>query len=104
MKIFLPLILLFFGGNVMCGEITEQYWVDGINPFLNKHIRYVTHHTLYVTYYQYQSPSKNVICTVFDGKSEAIMGGEERSRGYVAHLSFHLKEKYRHQELEVKCD
>ena len=104
MKRFLPLILLLFVGNVMCGEITEQYWVDGINPFLNKHIRYVTHHTLYVTYYQDQSPSKNIICTVFDQKGQAIMVGEERSGGYVAHLSFHLKEKYRHQELELKCD
>ena len=32
------------------------------------------------------------------------MVGEEMSGGYVAHLSFHLKEKYRHQELELKCD
>ena len=103
-KRLISLIFFLLVGNAISGEITEQYWVDGLNPFLNKHVRYIPHHTLNVTYYQDQNPSKTIICEVFDEKGKVIVVDEGISRGYVAHLEFHMKEKYRHQDLEVKCD
>ena len=86
------------------GEIIEQHWVEGINPFKNKHIGYETHYTLHVTYHQNQDPSKSIFCKVFDEYDEMVLSAEKDSVGHFAYLDFRLDKKYRYQDLKVRCE
>ena len=103
-KRFLTVIALVFFSGAASAEIVEQYWVEGINPFKNKHIGYETHYTLHVTYHQNQDPSKSIMCKVFDVEDEMVLSAEKDSVGYFAYLDFRLEKKFRHQDLKVKCD
>lgn len=103
-KQILPIIVFLLFGQAVAGEITEKYWVEGINPFKNKHIGYETHYTLHVTYHQDQNPSKSIICRVYDVEDKMVLSAEKDSLGYFAYLDFRLEKKYRHHELNVKCE
>ena len=101
MKSLLPLMLLILIGHAISGEITKQYWFDGEVERMGSETRFST---LMVTYQQTTDPNKRINCTVFDKNGKTIAGASTRSGAYIAHLSFKLKDKYRYQQLEVKCD
>ena len=103
-KQILPMIAFLLFGHAVAGEITEKYWIEGINPFKNKHIGYETHYTLHVIYHQDQNPSKSIICRVFDVEDKMVLSAEKDSVGYFAYLDLRLEKKYRHHELNVKCE
>lgn len=101
MKSLIPLMLLLWIGYAISGEITNQYWFDGEVARMGNETRFST---LKVTYQQTTDPYKKINCTVIDKNGQTIAGASKRSSDYIAHLSFKLKDKYRHQQVEVTCE
>ena len=59
---------------------------------------------LLVTYQHHSDPQGKVSCRVLDENSAVIAADSGNAVDFVAHLTFRLKEKYRHQEISVMCE